>query len=134
MTLTPTPPTRSSRSPPPRSSVPSHSRRPPASSSSASRVLPPGELAHRSAKGFVSEDEFLSIPEFSTNPLSQVRKVDMLDGVTIPRSEKVKDEIILNGNDIELVYRSAALINQVLAEAGSAKAVAFDEIDLNACC
>jgi hypothetical protein len=28
----------------------------------------------RSAKGFVSEDEFLSIPEFSTNPLSQVRQ------------------------------------------------------------
>ena len=26
----------------------------------------------RSAKGFVSEDEFLSIPEFSTNPLSLV--------------------------------------------------------------
>jgi len=26
----------------------------------------------RSAKGFVSEDEFLSIPEFSLNPLSKV--------------------------------------------------------------
>jgi large subunit ribosomal protein L9e len=43
----------------------------------------------------------------------QVRKVDMLDGVTILRSEKVKDEIVLDGNDIELVSRSAALINQV---------------------
>uniref|UniRef100_A0A453AP60 Large ribosomal subunit protein uL6 alpha-beta domain-containing protein n=1 Tax=Aegilops tauschii subsp. strangulata TaxID=200361 RepID=A0A453AP60_AEGTS len=43
-----------------------------------------------------------------------VRKVDMLDGVTIPWSEKVKDEIILDGNDIELVSRSAALINQAL--------------------
>jgi len=43
----------------------------------------------------------------------QVRKVDMLDGVTILRSEKVKDELILDGNDIELVSRSAALINQV---------------------
>jgi large subunit ribosomal protein L9e len=42
-----------------------------------------------------------------------VRKVDMLDGVTILRSEKVKDEIVLDGNDIELVSRSAALINQV---------------------
>ncbi|GAB2216588.1 hypothetical protein Droror1_Dr00024363 [Drosera rotundifolia] len=31
-----------------------------------------------------------------------VRKVDMLDGVTITRSEKVKDELILDGNDIEL--------------------------------
>ena len=42
----------------------------------------------------------------------KVRKVDMLDGVTILRSEKVKDEVILDGNDIELVSRSAALINQ----------------------
>ncbi|KAL5982503.1 60S ribosomal protein L9 [Asimina triloba] len=42
----------------------------------------------------------------------KVRKVDMLEGVNIIRSEKVKDEIILNGNDIELVSRSAALINQ----------------------
>ena len=42
----------------------------------------------------------------------KVRKVDMLDGVTILRSEKVKDELVLNGNDIELVSRSAALINQ----------------------
>jgi hypothetical protein len=47
-------------------------------------------------------------------PLAQVRKVDMLDGVTILRSEKVKDELILDGNDIELVSRSAALINQVI--------------------
>jgi len=37
----------------------------------------------------------------------------MLDGVTIIRSEKVKDELVLDGNDIELVSRSAALINQV---------------------
>ena len=41
----------------------------------------------------------------------QVRKVDMLDGVTILRFEKVKDEIVLDGNDIKLVSRSAALIN-----------------------
>ncbi|KAL8162346.1 hypothetical protein V2J09_013835 [Rumex salicifolius] len=42
----------------------------------------------------------------------KVRKVEMLDGVTITRSEKVKDELVLDGNDIELVSRSAALINQ----------------------
>ncbi|KAL4579322.1 hypothetical protein LXL04_015463 [Taraxacum kok-saghyz] len=42
----------------------------------------------------------------------KVRKVDMLDGVTVVRSEKVKDELILDGNDIELVSRSCALINQ----------------------
>lgn len=38
----------------------------------------------------------------------------MLEGVTILRSEKVKDELILDGNDVELVSRSAALINQVV--------------------
>ncbi|MCD7454256.1 60S ribosomal protein L9 [Datura stramonium] len=41
----------------------------------------------------------------------RVRKVDMLNGVTVVRSEKVKYEL-LDGNDIELVSRSAALINQ----------------------
>lgn len=46
--------------------------------------------------------------------LHQVRKVEMLDGVSILRSEKVKDELILDGNDIELVSRSCALINQVI--------------------
>jgi large subunit ribosomal protein L9e len=42
----------------------------------------------------------------------KVRKVEMLHGVTVTRSEKVKDELILDGNDIELVSRSCALINQ----------------------
>ncbi|KAJ0968097.1 hypothetical protein J5N97_025014 [Dioscorea zingiberensis] len=42
----------------------------------------------------------------------KVRKVDMLEGVYISRFEKVKDELILDGNDVELVSRSAALINQ----------------------
>ncbi|XP_062146405.1 large ribosomal subunit protein uL6 [Alnus glutinosa] len=42
----------------------------------------------------------------------KVRKVDMLNGVSILRSEKVKDELVLDGNDVELVSRSAALINQ----------------------
>ncbi|XP_039046684.1 60S ribosomal protein L9-like, partial [Hibiscus syriacus] len=42
----------------------------------------------------------------------KLRKVDMLEGVSIIRSKKVKDEIVLDGNDIELVSRSAALINQ----------------------
>jgi len=42
----------------------------------------------------------------------KVRRVDMLKGVTVTRSEKVKDELVLEGNDIELVSRSCALINQ----------------------
>ena len=42
----------------------------------------------------------------------------MLEGVSILRSEKVKDEIVLDGNDIELVSRSAALINQVFSHLG----------------
>jgi hypothetical protein len=37
----------------------------------------------------------------------------MLQGVSVTRSEKVKDELVLEGNDIELVSRSCALINQV---------------------
>lgn len=35
-----------------------------------------------------------------------VRRVAMLEGVTVTRSEKVKDELIITGNDIELVGRS----------------------------
>jgi len=41
-----------------------------------------------------------------------VRKVPMLDGVTIARNEKVKDEIVLTGNDIGLVSQSAANVQQ----------------------
>jgi large subunit ribosomal protein L9e len=35
-----------------------------------------------------------------------VRKVPMLDGVKIDRSANVKDELVLVGNDVELVSRS----------------------------
>ena len=43
----------------------------------------------------------------------------MLEGVTILRSEKVKDELVLDGNDIELVSCSAALINQKKKKKGN---------------
>ena len=42
----------------------------------------------------------------------RVRDVKMLPGVTIKRSDAVKDELILQGNDIENVSRSTALIHQ----------------------
>lgn len=43
----------------------------------------------------------------------RVRIVNMLAGVKCERSSAVKDELVLTGNDIELVSRSAALIHQV---------------------
>jgi len=42
----------------------------------------------------------------------RVRVVNMLPGVKIVRSDAVKDELILTGNDIENVSRSTALISQ----------------------
>lgn len=42
----------------------------------------------------------------------RVRIVNMLAGVTCERSKDVKDELVLSGNDIELVSRSTALIHQ----------------------
>ena len=42
----------------------------------------------------------------------RVRVVDMLPGVSIKLSDAVKDELILEGNDIENVSRSTALIHQ----------------------
>mmetsp|Transcript_18336 Transcript_18336/g.25697 ORF Transcript_18336/g.25697 Transcript_18336/m.25697 type:complete len:191 (+) Transcript_18336:84-656(+) len=41
-----------------------------------------------------------------------VRRVPMLPGVSVSRSEKVKDEIVLVGNDVELVSQSAANVHQ----------------------
>eukprot|EP00010_Vexillifera_abyssalis_P006269 CAMPEP_0201545208 /NCGR_PEP_ID=MMETSP0173_2-20130828/1733_1 /ASSEMBLY_ACC=CAM_ASM_000268 /TAXON_ID=218659 /ORGANISM="Vexillifera sp., Strain DIVA3 564/2" /LENGTH=116 /DNA_ID=CAMNT_0047953543 /DNA_START=540 /DNA_END=890 /DNA_ORIENTATION=+ len=41
-----------------------------------------------------------------------VRRIRMLEGVTCTRSSDVKDQIVLQGNDLELVSQSAALINQ----------------------
>eukprot|EP00921_Rhytidocystis_pertsovi_P023629 GHVQ01037871.1.p1 GENE.GHVQ01037871.1~~GHVQ01037871.1.p1 ORF type:complete len:191 (+),score=26.52 GHVQ01037871.1:83-655(+) len=42
----------------------------------------------------------------------RVRIVKMLPGVMVERSPHVKDEIFINGSDVELVSRSAALIHQ----------------------
>lgn len=43
----------------------------------------------------------------------RVRVIKMLPGVKIARSEAVKDELILSGNDVELVSRSTSLIHQI---------------------
>ena len=43
----------------------------------------------------------------------RVRIVKMLDGVKVERSASVKDELVVSGSDVELVSRSAALINMV---------------------
>lgn len=42
----------------------------------------------------------------------RVRRVEMLDGVTCYRSEKVKDELIVEGNDLDNVSQSAASVHQ----------------------
>eukprot|EP00479_Gromia_sphaerica_P012505 TRINITY_DN662_c0_g1_i1.p1 TRINITY_DN662_c0_g1~~TRINITY_DN662_c0_g1_i1.p1 ORF type:complete len:121 (+),score=20.40 TRINITY_DN662_c0_g1_i1:363-725(+) len=42
----------------------------------------------------------------------RTRRVEMLGGVVITRSEIVKDELILEGNDIDNVSQSAATIQQ----------------------
>ena len=42
----------------------------------------------------------------------RVRTVDMLSGVDIVRSQDVKDELVLSGNDINCVSQSAANIQQ----------------------
>ena len=42
----------------------------------------------------------------------RVRHIDMLEGVTVMKSEAQKDEIILEGNDVEKVSTSAAQIYQ----------------------
>uniref|UniRef100_A0A061SHM3 Large subunit ribosomal protein L9e n=1 Tax=Tetraselmis sp. GSL018 TaxID=582737 RepID=A0A061SHM3_9CHLO len=42
----------------------------------------------------------------------QVRKISMIEGVKISRSTDVKDELVLVGNNVEDVSRSAALITQ----------------------
>ena len=41
-----------------------------------------------------------------------MRHIHMLEGVTVAKSEAQKDEIILEGNDIEAVSTSAAQIYQ----------------------
>lgn len=42
----------------------------------------------------------------------RVRKIPALDGCKIVRSNDVKDELIITGNNIENVSRTCALINQ----------------------
>jgi large subunit ribosomal protein L9e len=47
-------------------------------------------------------------PKFSSTVLQTVRHVQMLDGVTISESKAQKDELILEGSDIQNVSQSGA--------------------------
>jgi len=56
------------------------------------------------------ENKLLEIRNFLGEKF--IRRVNMKEGVTVMASPKVKDELILQGNDIELVSQSAALVQQ----------------------
>ncbi|MED6115309.1 hypothetical protein PIB30_089242, partial [Stylosanthes scabra] len=76
-------------------------------------VVPIGVYAHFPINASISNNNAsIEIRNFLGE--KKVRKVDMLEGFSVVRSEKVKDELILDGNDIELVSLSCALINQVI--------------------
>ena len=51
-----------------------------------------------------------------------VRVVDAHKGVTVKRSTDVKDEIVLEGNDIQMVSRTCALIQQSAPSSGRTSA------------
>ncbi|KAH3758809.1 60s ribosomal protein l9-1 [Pelomyxa schiedti] len=66
--------------------------------------------AHFPINSSISEDgKELKINNFLGEKVQRV--CDMPQGVTVARSEKVKDEIILQGNSIELVSQAAARIH-----------------------
>ncbi|XP_037450740.1 uncharacterized protein LOC119320946 [Triticum dicoccoides] len=67
--------------------------------SASIQALPPGEVAHRNARGFVSEDEFLSIPEFSTNPLAQLLS-SLYFGHCLPASQSRPSRLLTSINRI----------------------------------
>jgi len=61
----------------------------------------------------VNKDSRVEIRNFLGEKV--VRVVDALSGVTVKRSADVKDEIVLEGNDIQHVSRTCALIQQICA-------------------
>merc|ERR1712190_623228 len=61
----------------------------------------------------VNKDKRVEIRNFLGEKV--VRVVDALGDVTVKRSTDVKDEIVLSGNDIDSVSRTAALIQQICA-------------------
>lgn len=66
--------------------------------------------AHFPINCFISEDKKeIHINNFLGEKLQRIIK--MLPGVQVDRSPKVKDEIVLTGNDIEKVSQSAAMIH-----------------------
>eukprot|EP00308_Calcidiscus_leptoporus_P003909 CAMPEP_0119361216 /NCGR_PEP_ID=MMETSP1334-20130426/8584_1 /TAXON_ID=127549 /ORGANISM="Calcidiscus leptoporus, Strain RCC1130" /LENGTH=113 /DNA_ID=CAMNT_0007376173 /DNA_START=286 /DNA_END=627 /DNA_ORIENTATION=- len=61
----------------------------------------------------VNKDKRVEIRNFLGEKV--VRVVDALGDVTVKRSADVKDEIVLQGNDIDDVSRTCALIQQICA-------------------
>jgi large subunit ribosomal protein L9e len=55
-------------------------------------------------------DTFVEIRNFLGE--RRMRRVKMHEGVSIARSDNVKDELVLQGNDVEKVSGSAALIHE----------------------
>jgi len=56
------------------------------------------------------EDKIVEIRNFLGE--KRVRRVTMLEGVKVGRNPAIKDELLIEGNDLELVSRSAALCGQ----------------------
>ena len=68
--------------------------------------------AHFPINCYISDDKKeIHINNFLGEKLQRV--VKMLPGVEVKRSEKVKDEIVLTGNDVEKVSQSAAMIHHI---------------------
>jgi len=61
----------------------------------------------------VNKDTRVEIRNFLGEKI--VRVVDALPGVTVKRSADIKDEITVEGNDIQHVSRTCALIQQICA-------------------
>mgnify|MGYP001120599637 FL=1 len=69
--------------------------------------------AHFPVNAIISDDaRQIQIKNFLGEKIT--RQIDLLDGVTVTRSDNVKDEIVLTGNSIENVSQSGTLLPSTL--------------------